>query len=53
MKCFKCGANCVTKYKSENRVIHNVVTSKIVEVNKACTVCDWESYPTKVPEPIK
>lgn len=49
MKCFNCGAICVTNYYicPEQK--------KITHVNKTCIVdgCGWESYPTKLPEKIQ
>ena len=49
MKCFKCGALCVTDYIYEGQY-----GSKIVAVQKVCPMdnCDWKSYPTKLPEKI-
>ena len=46
MKCFVCGSKCVTKY-------HKNRYDKIIAVSKACSECDWHSYPTKLPKPIK
>lgn len=47
MKCFECGARCITDYIYEGQY-----GSNIKAVQKVCTVCDWKSYPVKVPEPI-
>jgi len=47
MKCFACGANCVTEY-----IYHHRIFSKIVAVQKNCTECEWHSHPTKIPESI-
>ena len=49
MKCFKCGALCITNYM--RRYEDN--TSQIIAVRKECTICDWKSYPTKVPESLE
>jgi len=50
MKCFKCESKCITEY------IHKQVgkQNKIVAVQKVCTnlLCEWKSYPTKIPESI-
>lgn len=48
MKCFVCGAKCVTNYYICPK------EKKITQVNKMCTVdgCDWESHPTKIPESL-
>ena len=48
MKCFECGKGCVTKYIREPP-LHG----KIIAVSKICEHCGWESYPTKLPEPIR
>lgn len=45
MKCFVCGSKCITRYWKNQE-------GKIVEITKDCTVCDWYSYPVKVPEKI-
>jgi len=52
MKCFKCGALCVTRYHYGPS--HGELNSKVKAVSKVCPMddCDWESYPTKVPEKI-
>ncbi len=49
MKCFKCGKKCVTNYYI------CPIAKKITQVNKMCTddSCGWESYPTKLPDPIR
>lgn len=49
MKCFECGALCQTKYIYE---AHRLGGAKIVAVCKVCPNCEWESYPTKLPEKI-
>ena len=46
MKCFECGSKCITKYIRQG-------DGRIDAVSKECTVCDWESYPTKIPETIR
>ena len=46
MKCFRCGAKCITEYIKGN------LSDKVIAVQKNCTVCDWKSYPVKIPEPI-
>lgn len=46
MKCFRCGARCITEYIKGN------LSDKVIAVQKNCTVCDWKSYPVKIPEPI-
>lgn len=49
MKCFKCGLKCQTNYQ------YNQEKTKIISVTKKCPDylnCDWESHPTKIPEPI-
>ena len=48
MKCFKCGALCITKYHHRNKD----VCDKIIAVNKVCKECGWESYPTMLPEKL-
>jgi hypothetical protein len=45
MKCFECGAKCLTNY-------WRTPAGKIYQITKQCPVCNWESYPTKVPEKI-
>jgi hypothetical protein len=52
MKCFVCGAKCVTLYYCNNRAWN--YGEKITHVGKACPVegCGWASYPTKVPGTI-
>jgi len=45
MKCFECGAKCITKYIRQG-------DGRIDAVSKECTVCDWESYPVKIPESL-
>lgn len=52
MRCFKCGAKCITQYIHEYIKHEPVPISKVVAVQKNCTVCDWHSYPTKVPDPL-
>ncbi|GAG74908.1 unnamed protein product [marine sediment metagenome] len=47
MKCFKCGARCITDY-----IPRDYDTDVIIAVQKVCTVCDWKSYPTKIPKCI-
>lgn len=44
MKCFECGHKCVTLYHKLN--------GKIVAVSKVCEDCGWQSFPTRVPEPL-
>lgn len=44
MKCFRCEMKCVTNYI--------MVGKSITAVNKVCPACNWESYPTKLPEKI-
>lgn len=51
MKCFECGAKCITKYIFGNKDKDGY--ESIVAVRKDCPVCDWHSYPTKIPEAIK
>ena len=46
MKCFECGSKCVTDY------ITPYDSNKIIAVTKVCPVCNWRSYPTKIPESI-
>ena len=48
MKCFKCGSRCITDY-----IKRDYDTDVIIAVQKACTVCDWRSHPTKIPETIR
>jgi len=52
MKCFVCGAKCITVYYSGARMW--TPGDKITHVSKACPKedCIWESYPTKIPESI-
>ena len=52
MKCFVCGAKCVTLYYCNNRMW--TYGDKITHVGKACPIegCGWASYPTKIQEPI-
>jgi len=52
MKCFKCGALCVTVYYCGG--FYWQPGDKITAVGKACPIheCGWESYPTKLPEKI-
>ena len=50
MKCFKCGSKCITEYIIEEQL--HTCEPKIIAVQKCCTVCDWKSYPTKIPESI-
>ena len=50
MKCFKCGARCITEYIIKEQL--HTCDPKIVAVQKVCTVCDWKSYPVKIPESI-
>ena len=47
MKCFKCGNNCITDY-----IYDGQYGSNIVAVRKVCTICDWKSFPTRLPEKI-
>ena len=51
MKCFECGSKCVTAYWS-NDVLLITDISKVTHVSKNCTVCDWHSFKTKLPEKI-
>jgi len=44
MKCFECGSRCITDY-----IKQDYDTDKIIAVQKCCTVCDWKSYPIKIP----
>jgi len=46
MKCFECGSKCLTVYN------WNATFSHIESVQKDCMNCEWQSYPTKVPEAI-
>jgi len=48
MKCFKCGSRCVTDY-----IYEGTYGDRVTAVRKVCTVCDWKSYPTKIPGSIK
>ena len=52
MKCFECGHECITIYYC-GEFIWNP-GDKITHVGKVCPIhnCGWESYPTKIPEPI-
>jgi len=52
VKCFVCGAKCVTLYYCNNRMW--TYGDKITHVGKACPIegCGWASYPTKIPESI-
>jgi len=52
MKCYECGALCVTVYYCGG--FYWQPGDKITAVGKACPIheCGWESYPTKVPEKI-
>ena len=52
MKCFLCGAKCITEYIHKYIKQEPVPISKVVAVQKVCTICDWKSYPTKIPESI-
>lgn len=45
MKCFECGENCITEYMEKD--------DKIYAVRKICLACNWKSYPTKIPNPIR
>jgi len=50
MKCFECGSDCITEYiRDKQRFGYNPV----VAVRKACVLCDWKSYPTRLPDKIK
>lgn len=49
MKCFECGSRCVTEYIKDKE---RFGFTPIVAVRKVCTLCDWKSYPTKIPESI-
>lgn len=48
MKCYNCDSPTITLYWNGGVIISDF-TSKITHVNKACTVCPWMSYRTKVP----
>jgi hypothetical protein len=53
MRCFVCGAKCLTVYITQSRMIISPnADDKIIAVRKDCTECEWHSYPTKVPEPL-
>lgn len=46
MKCFECGYLCNTIYHQEPG------QTRITAVSKLCANCGWESFRTKVPEPL-
>jgi len=48
MKCYKCNGATVTLYWNHGNIITDF-TQTITHVNKACTVCEWMSYRTKIP----
>ena len=60
MNCFECGFRCVTIYHTEERISHDLVClknplgiwEKVVAVSSKCNMCGWESFRTKVPEPL-
>lgn len=52
MKCFKCGALCITVYLDADNMPLESRDGKIVAVAKLCTECNWQSYPTKLPEKL-
>ncbi|MHA1883197.1 MAG: hypothetical protein ACTSUO_09145 [Candidatus Thorarchaeota archaeon] len=45
MKCFECGEKCLTNYIYK-------LNGMVKAVSKLCPSCGWESYPTKIPDPI-
>lgn len=49
MKCFECGATCITVYHYGPS--HGEPNPKVSAVSKACPIdgCGWESYPIKIP----
>ena len=51
MKCYECRSPTITLYWNGGVIITDF-TEKITHVNKACTVCHWQSYRTKIPEPL-
>ena len=55
MKCFECGAKCLTVYLNTNGrlIISPHPDEKVTAVRKDCMNCEWVSYPTKVPSPIR
>ena len=55
MKCFECGSKCLTVYLTGNNrlVVSPHLNDKIIAVRKDCMNCDWHSYPTKIPGPIR
>lgn len=50
MKCFECDSKCLTVYYCGG--FHWTPGDKITHVGKACPNCGWESFRTKVPEPL-
>ena len=50
MNCFECGSKCVTKYHFGDKDKHGL--ERVIAVNKVCNACGWESFRTKVPEPL-
>ncbi|MHA2023438.1 MAG: hypothetical protein ACTSWQ_07230 [Candidatus Thorarchaeota archaeon] len=55
MRCFECNQKCVTIYWHNDRVLGGIdfrAGTRITHVNSACTVCNWSSYKTKLPEKL-
>lgn len=55
MRCYKCNQKCVTIYWHNDRVLGGIdfrAGTKITHVNSACTVCEWNSHKTQIPEKI-
>ncbi len=54
MNCFECGSKCYTVYWIGDKEAHKYMhtNARITHVNKACPNCNWQSFRTKVPEPL-
>lgn len=55
MKCFKCGGKCITQYWNGHSLFLGATPTgniQITHVNKACTLCDWQSFKTKIPDAL-
>ena len=50
MKCFECGTLCHTQYHYGPS--HGEINPRVKAVSKLCPHCGWESFRTKVPEPL-
>ena len=54
MKCYECNSPTVTLYWHNGQIIKfpQSQSAPITHVNKACTVCPWMSYRTKIPDKL-